>query len=79
MSEDIVLKVKQIIAERLQVAAEDVNGSDDFMLDLKADSLELTELIMAFEQAFGLEIPDADMVKLRTVQDAIDYLQANVR
>ena len=71
-------KVKQIIAEKLGVSEDKVNPQASFVDDLGADSLDQVELIMAFEDAFDVEIPDEDAEKLKTVKDAIDYLQTKV-
>ncbi|MBN1757853.1 MAG: acyl carrier protein [Chitinispirillaceae bacterium] len=71
-------KVKQIIAEKLGVNEDKVNPQASFVDDLGADSLDQVELIMAFEDAFDVEIPDEDAEKLKTVKDAIDYLQNKV-
>ena len=67
-------KVKQIIAEKLGVSEDKVTTNASFIDDLGADSLDQVELIMAFEDAFDIEIPDEDAEKLRTVKDAVDYL-----
>src|SRR5205807_4124131 len=67
-------KVKQIIVEQLGVEESDVTQSASFVDDLGADSLDTVELVMAFEEAFDIEIPDEDAEKIRTVQDAIDYI-----
>ena len=67
-------KVKQIIAEKLGVSEDKVTPQAAFVDDLGADSLDQVELIMAFEDAFDVEIPDEDAEKLKTVKDAIDYL-----
>ena len=68
-------KVKQIIAERLGVSEDKITPQASFVEDLGADSLDQVELIMAFEDAFDIEIPDEDAEKMRTVKDALDYLQ----
>ena len=67
-------KVRQTIVEQLGVDAAEVVPSASFVDDLGADSLDTVELVMAFEEAFDLEIPDEDAEKVRTVQDAIDYV-----
>ena len=67
-------KIKQIIAEKLGVSEDKVTINASFIDDLGADSLDQVELIMAFEDAFDIEIPDEDAEKLRTVKDAVDYL-----
>lgn len=67
-------KVKQIIAEKLGVSEDKVNPQASFVDDLGADSLDQVELIMAFEDAFDVEIPDEDAEKMKTVKDAMEYL-----
>src|SRR6266704_3031367 len=69
-------KVKQIIVEQLGVDENQVDNSASFVDDLGADSLDIVELVMAFEEAFELEIPDEDAEKIATVKDAIDYIEA---
>ncbi|MBF0480906.1 MAG: acyl carrier protein [Desulfovibrionaceae bacterium] len=68
-------KVKEIIVDQLGVAAGDVKPEASFVEDLGADSLDLTELIMAMEEAFGVEIADEDAQKILKVQDAYDYIE----
>ena len=75
---DLEGKVKQIIAEKLGVSEDKVTPQAAFVDDLGADSLDQVELIMAFEDAFDVEIPDEDAEKLKTVKDAMDYLQDKV-
>ena len=67
-------KVKQIIVEQLGVDEGEVTNNASFVDDLGADSLDTVELVMAFEEAFEIEIPDEDAEKIRTVQDAVDYI-----
>jgi acyl carrier protein len=67
-------KVKQIIVEQLGVDEGEVTANASFVDDLGADSLDTVELVMAFEEAFEIEIPDEDAEKIRTVQDAVDYV-----
>jgi len=69
-------KVKQIIAEQLGVDEAQVDASASFVDDLGADSLDIVELVMAFEEAFDLEIPDEDAEKITTVKDAVAYIDA---
>ena len=71
---DIEARVKKIIAEQLGVPESDVTNEKAFVADLGADSLDTVELVMAFEEAFEIEIPDEDAEKIRTVQEAIDYV-----
>ncbi len=68
-------KIKQIVAEQLGVDEAEVIPTASFVDDLGADSLDTVELVMAFEEAFELEIPDEDAEKIRTVQDAIAYVE----
>jgi acyl carrier protein len=74
---DIEAKVKDIIINELGVEAEKVTPEASFVDDLGADSLDTVELVMAFEEEFGIEIPDEDAEKLGTVGDAIDYIKKN--
>jgi len=67
-------KVKQIVVEQLGVEEDEVTPKASFVDDLGADSLDQVELVMAFEEAFDVEIPDEDAEKIRNVQDAIDYI-----
>ncbi|MGA2990548.1 MAG: acyl carrier protein [Candidatus Korobacteraceae bacterium] len=67
-------RIKQIIVEQLGVDEAEVTASASFVDDLGADSLDIVELVMAFEEAFDIEIPDEDAEKIRTVQEAIDYI-----
>ncbi|HXB21972.1 MAG TPA: acyl carrier protein [Candidatus Solibacter sp.] len=67
-------KVKQIIVEQLGVDEGEVTPTASFVDDLGADSLDTVELVMAFEEAFDIEIPDEEAEKIRTVKDAIDYI-----
>lgn len=71
-------KIKQIIAEKLGVSEDKVTPQAAFVDDLGADSLDQVELIMAFEDAFDIEIPDEDAEKLKTVKDALDYLESKL-
>ncbi|MBQ4077260.1 MAG: acyl carrier protein [Mailhella sp.] len=72
----IEAKIKQIVAEQLRLTEEEVTPEASFIEDLGADSLDLTELIMAFEEAFGVEIADEDAQKILKVKDAIAYVQS---
>lgn len=78
MSQDVEQKVKAAVAEQLGVKAEDIKNDASFMEDLGADSLDLVELVMSFENDFGITIPDEDSAELTTVQKAIDYVSAKV-
>jgi acyl carrier protein len=70
-------KVKQIIVEQLQVDEAEVTPGASFQEDLGADSLDVVELVMQFEEAFDIQIPDEDAEKIKTVKDAIDYIEKN--
>ena len=67
--------VKRIVVDQLQVAADDVKIDYTFIDDLGADSLDIVELIMAFEEEFNIEIPDEIAEKIKTVKDAVDYIE----
>ncbi len=75
MSDNIEAKVKEIIINELGVEPEKVTPEASFVEDLGADSLDTVELVMAFEEEFGIEIPDEEAEQLQTVADAIRYLQ----
>ena len=70
-------RVKKIIVEQLGVKEEDVKPEASFVEDLGADSLDTVELVMAFEEEFGCEIPDEEAEKIQTVQDAVDYIDSH--
>lgn len=72
---DIEARVKDIIINELGVEAEKVTPDASFVEDLGADSLDTVELVMAFEEEFGIEIPDEDAEKMQTVGDAIEYIR----
>jgi len=72
-------RVKQIIVEQLGVDESEVTANASFVDDLGADSLDTVELVMAFEEAFTVEIPDEQAEKIRTVKDAIDYINAHAK
>ncbi|HZT72553.1 MAG TPA: acyl carrier protein [Terriglobales bacterium] len=79
MAENIEERVKQIVVEKLSVEPSEVTPQASFVEDLGADSLDLVELVMEFEEAFGIEIPDEDAEKIRRVQEAVDYIKAHVK
>ena len=70
-------KVKSIIVEQLGVEADEVTAEASFTEDLGADSLDIVELVMALEEEFGIDIPDEDADKLKTVGDAMNYLKSH--
>ena len=76
---DVEAKVKEIIMNKLGVEATQVTSTASFTNDLGADSLDTVELVMEFEKAFNLQIPDEDAEKISTVGDAVKYLSAKVK
>ena len=70
-------KVRDIVVDPLGVEADEVNIDSTFIDDLGADSLDIVELIMAFEEEFGIEIPDEAAEKIKTVQDVVSYIDQN--
>lgn len=78
MADSADAKVKEIIVNELGVEPEKVTAEASFVEDLGADSLDTVELVMAFEEEFGIDIPDEDAEQMRTVGDAIKYLQAHL-
>ncbi|PJB76748.1 MAG: acyl carrier protein [Acidobacteria bacterium CG_4_9_14_3_um_filter_49_7] len=77
MSETLT-KVKEIIVDQLEVDEGQINESANFINDLGADSLDIVELIMAFEDGFGIEIPDEDAEKIQTVGDVVKYIEEHL-
>ena len=78
-SEEVFEKVKDIIVEQLGVADTAVTMEASFIDDLGADSLDIVELVMALEEEFDMEIPDADAEKVVTVGDVVDYIKENAQ
>ena len=76
---DIADKVKEIVAQQLDVDIAEVKEEAQFIEDLGADSLAIVELVLAFEEQFEIDIPDEDTEKIRTVQDAIDYIEKHAK
>ena len=76
MSDEVKSKVKKIVADHLGVDEEKVTEEASFIDDLGADSLDTVELVMAFEEKFGIEIPDDAAETIQTVQNAIEYIQS---
>ncbi len=72
-------KVKQLIVEQLGVDEAEVTPTASFIEDLGADSLDIVELVMTFEESFEIEIPDEDAEKIHTVKDSVDYIQSHVK
>ena len=75
MSDTAETRVREIIIDELGVEADKVTTDASFVDDLGADSLDTVELIMAFEEEFGIDIPDDDAEKMRTVGDAVSYIE----
>ena len=71
---DIEEKVKEIVSQQLDVDQAEIKNTDSFIDNLQADSLAIVELVLAFEEQFEIDIDDEDTEKIRTVQDAIDYI-----
>lgn len=79
MADSIEAKVKELISQQLEVSEDQLKPEASFTDDLKADSLAVVELVLALEQEFDLEIPDEETEKIKTVQDAINYIKANAQ
>ena len=75
MADSIEGRVKDIIVTELGVEEDQVTSEASFMEDLGADSLDTVELVMAFEEEFGIDIPDSDAEQMRTVGDAVGYIR----
>jgi len=74
---DIAEKVKEIVSDKLDVDGADIQEEQDFIEDLKADSLAIVEVVLALEEQFEIEIPDEDTEKIKTVRDAIEYIKTH--
>ena len=72
-------QVKKIIVEQLGVDEDEVTSDASFVDDLGADSLDIVELVMAFEEEFGIEIPDEDAEKITRVKDAVSYIETHTK
>jgi len=75
---DIMATLKEIIVDKLSVTEDQITPESRFIEDLGADSLDVVELIMAIEEKFGIEIPDEDAEKMRSVEDATNYIREKV-
>ena len=75
MSNTVLERVKKVIVEQLSVDENEVTEMASFTADLGADSLDTVELVMAFEEEFGIEIPDEEAEKINKVKDAVDYIE----
>ena len=76
---DVEQQVKEIICEQLSVEESEVTRDASFVETLNADSLDIVELVMAFEEGFNIDIPDEQAEKIRTVDDAVTYLETRVK
>ncbi len=74
---NVLERVKKVIVDQLSVEEAQVVESASFTTDLGADSLDTVELVMAFEEEFGIEIPDEEAEKIQTVKDAVDYIESH--
>ena len=77
MDEELFDKVKDVIAEQLNVEPDEVHDDSSFVDDLGADSLDLVELVMALEDNFDMKIPDEDVEAIKTVGDAVSYIESH--
>lgn len=77
MNEQITQQVIEIVASQLELSADQIKPESSFNEDLKADSLAVVELVLALEEAFGIEIPDEDTENIKTVKDAIQYIETH--
>ena len=78
MSDETLSKIQQIVADQLGIEAEKVVPESNFTKELGADSLDVVELVMAFEEEFGIEIDDEVAGEMATVADALDYIEKNI-
>ncbi|MFW5998339.1 MAG: acyl carrier protein [Halanaerobiaceae bacterium] len=76
---DVLEEVIDIVAEELALDTNEITPEASFIEDLGADSLDVVELVMAFEEEFGLEIPDEDAEDIATIQDAVEYIEDNLQ
>ena len=77
MNQEITQKVIEIVASQLELEQDQIKPESSFAEDLKADSLAVVELVLALEEAFGIEIPDEDTENIKTVKDAITYIETH--
>ena len=77
--DEVEKKVKEIICAQLEVSMEKIKPEASFIEDLKADSLAVVELVLALEEAFSIEIPDEDTEQIKTVKDAVDYINSHAK
>jgi len=79
MFNDVEKRIKEIIAKQLMIKPEEIKGKDHFVKNLGADSLDIVELVMTFEEEFGIEIPDQEIEKIATVGQAIKYIKKRIK
>jgi len=77
MSNAVLERVRKVVVEQLSVLENEVTPEASFTADLGADSLDTVELVMAFEEEFGIEIPDEEAEKIATVKDAVTYIESH--
>ena len=77
--ENVEQRVKKIVAEQLGVNEAEIKNESSFVDDLGADSLDTVELVMAFEEEFGIEIPDEDAEKITRVKEAVEYIESHAK
>jgi len=77
VAEELFEQVKEVVAEQLNVEADEIHEDSSFVDDLGADSLDLVELVMALEDNFDMKIPDEDVEAIKTVGDAITYIESH--
>jgi acyl carrier protein len=75
---EVFEKIKGLVADQLNIEEDEITMESSFLQDLGADSLDIVELIMAFEEEFDIEIPDEEAEKIETVGDAVEYIQKNI-
>lgn len=75
---EVFEKIKGLVADQLNIEEDEITMESSFLQDLGADSLDIVELIMAFEEEFDIEIPDEEAEKIETVGDAVEYIQNNI-
>ena len=77
--DNVEQRVKKIVAEQLGVNEAEIKNESSFVDDLGADSLDTVELVMAFEEEFGIEIPDEDAEKITRVKEAVEYIESHAK
>lgn len=75
---DVLGKVKEVVVDKLKVDANEVNEDSNFIDDLGADSLDVVDLVIGFEDAFDIQIPEEDSSKIKTVGDAVSYIESKL-